>query len=151
MEQRTANTHDECAREVLDVVPLAMRVIRRQLRRHGAQFLSLPQFRTLVFISQNRGASLSEVADNIGLTLPSMSTLVDGLVTRNFVIRRTHRDDRRRMVLALTERGQATLQTARSGTQEYLKQRFDRLSDSERTTVVRGMEILRQVFSEDIA
>jgi DNA-binding MarR family transcriptional regulator len=146
--ERLESTLDVCAREVLDVVPLAMRVIRKQLREHGTQFLSVPQFRTLLFISRNRGASLSEVADHIGLTLPSMSTLVDGLVARNFVIRRTHQDDRRRMDLTLTERGENTLQSARKGTQEYLKGRLSRLSETERATVVQGMRITRLVFSE---
>ena len=144
-------TLDECAREVLDVVPLAARVIRKQLREHGTQFLSVPQFRTLLFISRNKGASLSEVADHIGLTLPSMSTLIDGLVTRNFVIRRTHQDDRRRMDLTLTERGETTLQSARKATEEYLKGRLSRLSEAERGTVVRGMRITRRVFSEEAA
>lgn len=148
--QRMQGTPDECAHEVLDVVPLAMRTIRKQLREHGAQLLSVPQFRTLLFISGNRGASLSEVADHIGLTLPSMSALVDGLVARNFVIRRTRRDDRRRVDLTLTERGEATLDSARNGTQDYLKERFSRFSETERSTIVRGMKILRQVFSESI-
>ena len=151
MQQRLEGTLDECAREVLDVVPLAMRAIRKQLRKHGTHLLSVPQFRTLSFISRNKGASLSEVADHIGLTLPSMSALVDGLVTRNFVIRRTHQDDRRRMNLTLTERGETTLQSARKATQEYLKERVSRLSEAERGAVVRGMRILRQVFLEEVA
>lgn len=149
--QRLQGAPEECAHEVLDVVPVVMRVVRNKLREHGAQLLSVPQFRTLSFISRNNGASLSEVANHIGLTLPSMSTLVDGLVTRNFVIRRTHEDDRRRMDLTLTEHGEATLRSARKETQEYLKQRFAGLSESERGTVLKGMRILRQVFSERTA
>jgi MarR family transcriptional regulator for hemolysin len=144
-------TLDECAREVLDVVPLAMRAIRNQLRRHRTQLLSVPQFRTLLFISRNEGASSSEVADQIGLTLPSMSALVDGLVARNLVIRRTHRDDRRRIDLTLTGRGETTLQSAGKATQAYLKERLSRFSEAQRGTVVRGMRILRQVFSEELA
>jgi DNA-binding MarR family transcriptional regulator len=149
--QRLQGAPDECAHEVLDVVPLAMRVIRKQLRLHSAQLLSVPQFRTLLFINRNRGASLSEVADHIGLTLPSMSVLVDGLVTRNFVTRRTHQDDRRRVDLTLTERGETTLDIATRATHDHLKSQFSRLSETERSTVVRSMRILRQVFSETSA
>jgi len=149
--QRLQGAPDECAHEVLDVVPLAMRVIREQLRKHGTQLLSVPQFRTLLFINRNKGASLSEVADHIGLTLPSMSALVDGLVTRNFVTRRTHQDDRRRVDLALTERGETTLLIATKATQDHLKEQFGRLSEAERSTIVRSMRILRQVFSEKSA
>ena len=146
--QRLQGAPDECAHEVLDVVPVAMRVIRKKLREHGTQLLTIPQFRTLLFIGSNKGASLSEVADHIGLTLPSMSALVDGLVTRNFVIRRAHRDDRRRMDLMLTERGETTARSARDATQDYLKERFSNLSETERITVVKGMRILRQIFAE---
>jgi len=128
--QRLQGAPDECAHQVLDVVPLAMHIIRKKLREHGAQLLSVPQFRTLLFISRNEGVSLSEVADHIGLTLPSMSALIDGLVTRDFVIRTTHRDDRRRVDLALTERGEATLRSAMNATQDYLKERFSRLSET---------------------
>ena len=149
--QRLQGGPDECAHEVLDVVPLAMRVIRKQLRKHSAQLLSVPQFRTLLFISSNKGASISEVADHIGLTLPSMSALVDGLVTRNFVNRTTHRDDRRRVDLTLTERGETILHSARSATQDYLKEQFSHLSETERGTIVRSMRIIRQIFSERIS
>jgi DNA-binding MarR family transcriptional regulator len=145
--QRVQGLPDECAHEVLDVVPMAMRVIRKNLREHGTQLLSVPQFRTLLFISRNEGSSLSEVGDHIGLTLPSMSALVDGLVARNFVVRRTRQDDRRRVDLTLTEKGETTLHLARKETQEYLKQRFAGLSESERGAVVKGMRVLRQVFS----
>ena len=148
--QRLQGTQDECAHEVLDVVPLAMRLIRKKLREQGAQLLSVPQFRTLLFISSNKGASLSEVADHIELTLPSMSALVDGLVTRNFVVRRTRPEDRRRVDLTLTERGEATLRSARKATQDYLKVRFSSLSESERGTILKGMKILRRVLSEKV-
>lgn len=140
---------EQCAREVLEVVPLVMRGIRKQLRKHGAQVLSVPQFRTLLFISSHKGVSLSEVAEHIGLTMPSMSVLVDGLVTHNFVIRRTHQDDRRRMTLMLTERGEVTLRKAREGTQAYLIERLNPFSEAERGIVIRAMRILRQVFSEE--
>ncbi len=148
--QHLEGPREACAREVLDVIPLAMRGIRKQLRKHGAQVLSVPQFRTLLFISRNKGASLSEVAEHIGLTMPSMSALVDGLVTRDFVVRRTHEEDRRRMTLMLTGRGETTLRAAREGTQRYLTERLSRFSETERGTVVRAMRILRQVFSEEV-
>ena len=142
---------EECAREVLDVVPLVMREIRKQLRRHGARELSVPQFRTLLFVNRHEGASLSNVAEHIGLTLPSMSKLVDGLVMRDFIVRRTHQDDRRRMTLALTERGETTLRQARERTHAYLTERLSSFSETERGTVARGMRILKEVFSEEVA
>jgi MarR family transcriptional regulator for hemolysin len=67
------------------------------------------------------------VADHIGLTLPSMSKLVDGLVARNLVARDLSARDRRRMTLRLTPRGRARLQRARARTRAYLAARLEAL------------------------
>ena len=142
---------EECAREILDDVPLAMRSIRTQLRKSGAIEVSIPQFRTLVFISRHSGASLSDAADHIGLTLPSMSTMIDGLVTRNLVIRRTDPHDRRRMTLTLTERGRTTLRGARESTLTYLSELLRNIPTSDRATLVRGMQILKSIFAKEAA
>ncbi len=147
--QRMEAPRDECAREILEVVPLAMRRLRTELRKHSGSSLSVPQFRTLGFINRHRGASISEVADHIGLTLPSMSTLVDGLVTRGYVMRRVHEVDRRRMTLTLTERGDGVLRSAREGTLAYLTERLKPIPEAQRVTVVKAMDILRRVFSEE--
>ncbi len=109
-----------CAQDVLEVVPQVMRAIRTELRRHRAADLSVPQFRTLAFIDRQADASLSDVAEHIGLTLPSMSKIVDGLVTRKLVTRQTHPTDRRRMTLALTARGQTALESSRAATRACL-------------------------------
>ena len=61
-------TTEECARELLEVVPLVMRDIRTQMRSERTPDLTVPQFRTMLFIDRNMGASLSEVAEHIGIT-----------------------------------------------------------------------------------
>lgn len=138
---------DECSREVLEVVPLVMRDIRNQLRKHGATEISVPQFRVLNFLSRSEGASLSKVAEYTGLTLPSMSALVDSLVAGGLVTRQTDPEDRRRMTLTLTEGGQAKLKSARASTASYLSQKLRQLSAADRVTVTKCMNVLRTVFT----
>ena len=138
-----------CAHEVLDVVPLVMRTIRTQMRQHRAVDLSVPQFRTLSYINSNSGASLSAVAEQIGLTLPSMSKIVDGLVVRKLVIRQTHHVDRRRMTLALTERGRSALAASHEATRNCLAQALGNLSSADRSTIMDAMNLLRPIFSSN--
>jgi MarR family transcriptional regulator for hemolysin len=142
-----AASPETCAQEILEVVPAVMRAIRSEMRRHRTADLSVPQFRTLAFISNKTDASLSEVAEHIGLTLPSLSKIVDGLVARKFVTRQTHPTDRRRMTLALTARGLTALETSRAATRACLAQELATLGDRQRETIVRAMEILRPVFT----
>jgi DNA-binding MarR family transcriptional regulator len=138
---------DECACELLDVVPLIMRAIRAEMRSHRTPDLSVPQFRTLAFINHNSGATLSDAAEYIGLTLPSMSKQIDVLVNRKLVSRQTQPEDRRRLTLTLTTRGQTTLQAAREGTLAYLADLLSHLSAGERTIILQAMQTLQPLFT----
>lgn len=140
-------TPEVCAQEMLDVVPQIMRAIRAEMRRHRTADLSVPQFRTLAFIDRGDQPSLSAVAEHIGLTLPSMSKIVDGLVARKLVTRETHPADRRRLVLALTRSGQTALATSRRATRACLAEDLATLSDAERANIVRALETLRPLFA----
>ena len=140
----------ECSHEVLEVVPMVFRAIRTELRRYGAREMSVPQFRTLAFVYRKEAASLSEVADHIGLTLPTMSALVDGLVDRGLINRREDREDRRRITLTLTEPGRTRFESARGATLANLEERLRQLTASERATVTASMRILRKAFAEGI-
>ncbi len=143
------NSPEECAREMLEVVPLIMRVIRGQMRSHRTPDVSVPQFRTLTFLNRHEGASLSDVAEHIGLTPPSTSKLVDGLVGRGLVSRKGSPDDRRRIRLELTKQGRTTLQAAWSATQADLAKRVAALAPGEPALVVQAMRTLRPLFASD--
>jgi DNA-binding MarR family transcriptional regulator len=137
----------ETAYEVLEVVPLVMRTVRTQMRSSRSFNLSVPQFRTLGFVHRHPGTSLSDVAEHVGLTLPSMCKLIDGLVERKLIARRSHPSDRRRITLDLTSKGGALLQLARESTQESLAERLSVLHEDDRVAIVHAMQILHQLFA----
>lgn len=137
----------KCAAAVMDTVPLIMRTIRAEMRKSIKQYLSVPQFRTLTFLNRNEGASLSDVADHIGLTLPTISKMIDRLVARNLVIRKHHLDDRRRITLALSSHGQAALQSARNATQTQLAKLLTALPKNRKNEITKALQILRTVFT----
>ena len=140
---------DDCARNVLDTVPLVMREIRSQMRSHRGLDLSVPQFRALAFLRRKPEASLSDVASHVGTSLPSMSKLVDGLFERGLVKREASAADRRRLTLRLTKEGTTHLQSARHGTQTYLSKSLDRLSQEDQATVTRGLQVLSSLFGRE--
>jgi DNA-binding MarR family transcriptional regulator len=137
---------EECAREMLEVVPMIMRVIRSQMRSHRTRDLSVPQFRTLNFLARHQGASLSDVAEHIGLTRPSASKLIDGLVERGLVSRRGSLVDRRRVRLGLTNPGRVTLRAAWAAAQADLASRVAALPSGEQASVEQAMRTLRLLF-----
>jgi DNA-binding MarR family transcriptional regulator len=131
---------------LMEVVPAVMRYIRSEMRSRRMRGLSIPQFRTLVFLRRNEGASLSEVAYHIGLTLPSASKIVEVLVTRKLVTRSELHNDRRYSSLKLTRLGQTTLLQAQRGTEASLAERLEALSPAQQETVMEAMRALGAIF-----
>ena len=113
-------TAHQCAREILDVTPQIIQAIRVQMRAQHQHDLSVPQFRTLTFLSRHPGSSLSAAAEHIGLTLPTMSVLIEGLVQRGLVDRVPDLRDRRRVLLTLTPDGQQLHRAAMEGAAAWL-------------------------------
>ena len=142
-----ANSTDDCARTLIEVIPEVMQVIRTEIRRQRGPDLSVLQLRVLAFLDRNPGAPLSAVAEHVGLTLPSMSTQVTGLVERALVNRAVSLADRRYVTLTLTPKGQTILQAALLGAQVSVAQVVARLSMDERATVMQALRLLRFIFS----
>ena len=138
---------DTCAHELMDTAPQIVQSIRVEMRRGRGSDISIPQFRALRFIQRNPDSSLSNVAEYLGLTLPSMSKLVDGLVTDDLVIRQESKADRRRMTLELTGTGAAIVNAARAGAQTNLARKIKGLSDEELETIHQAMKILHPIFA----
>jgi DNA-binding MarR family transcriptional regulator len=144
---KVAKNEDECAREMLDAVPSVMRFIRAEMRSHRALGLSVPQFRSLLFIEKTAGTSLSGVAEHLGLTSPSACKLIDGLSARGMVTRRESTGDRRRVSLEITPEGARAVADARGKTQKSLSELLGSLGAAELVTVTKSMSALRRVFA----
>lgn len=140
-------TPELCAREILDVTPTVMQALRVQIRAQRHDDLSVPQFRTLAFLRRQPGSSLSAAAEFIGLTLPTMSVLIEGLVQRGFVNRTPDKLDRRRVLLTLTPEGERQHTRAVDGTAAWLVEVLEPLDEQQRRAIVEAFEILRPLFS----
>jgi DNA-binding MarR family transcriptional regulator len=140
-------TANDCAHKLIDVVPGVMQAIRAEIRRQHGRDLSILQLRTLAYLGHNPGATLSAVAEHVGLTLSSMSTQVTKLVQRSLVQRTEAPLDRRYITLTLTMHGLAVFEAVRREAEINLAAACEKLSPEERATVVRALQILHTLFS----
>jgi len=137
------------AQEVLEVVPAVMRVIRKEFRSQRDPALSLPEFRSLIFINRSPGSALNEVAEHIGLEAPATSKLVEHLVQRGLVKRQEDASDRRRVNLSILPKGRQSIDAAFQHTRLFLTKRFAHLTEGQRRNLLASMEILKTAFSDE--
>jgi len=140
---------DRCAREILDTVPLVMRVVRSEMRRQGARVVSVPQFRTLAFVWRHPGTSLAGVAGHLGVTAPTASAIVDRLVRRGLLARAADARERRRVVLTLTPAGTRLLSRLRRQARRQVAARLAGAPSADLRRITEGLAVLGRLFRPD--
>ncbi len=101
------------------VLPSLLRAAREVYRREiplalsAADFEDVPANGTHVLGALRRAnTSVGDIIKQLGITKQAAGQLFDTLVLRGYLTRTTDPHDRRRMILALTERGEAASLTA---------------------------------------
>ena len=100
--------------------------------------LSLPQYRALAFLAEGAAAA-SALAGNLAVSRPSVTAVVDGLVTRGLVERRPDAGDRRRVHHELTTSGRRALESADRLVSERLVRLAAHLPDRVAERAVSGL------------
>ena len=137
---------EECAARVMETIPLLMRFIRADMRSHNADSLSIPQLRSLSFINRNPGTSLSEVAEHLGVTCATASTTIERLVQRLLVQRTENPQERRRVVLNLTEEGKLLFTQSQEKTSAHIADILKDLTPEQVSHIEEGLALLKNVF-----
>jgi len=70
---------------------------------------SLDQWRILRLLADRGGSPMNVVADHAMLLAPKLSKLVDRMVAANLILRRQDHEDRRRVLIVVSERGRRAL------------------------------------------
>jgi DNA-binding MarR family transcriptional regulator len=135
------------ARELLNVIPQIMRTIRSKWKNGSIQGVSNVQFRILMFIQKHPGAALQDVARHLGLTPPTTSTTVDELVKTQLVLREPSTEDRRKITLTLTDKGQKNLEEVFEHSRQHLAGYLSALSPEEAEIVFQALKLLGPLFS----
>ncbi len=135
-----------CAARVMDVIPAVMRCIHTEVRQQTSTCLTIPQLRALAFLQDNEGSSLAVLAEHLGVTSASTSTMVDRLVQKEFVTRSEHPKLRRQVVLCLTTAGEEHLQQVRQLTCDRLADKLADLPTEQLSNLINGLEELSQIF-----
>ncbi len=134
---------DETAHEILQVIPLVMRVLAAELRQSGC--LEPAHLRALTMLG-HRTCTLSELADAQAVSLPTASNSITALEDRGWV-RRTRSDQDRRVVrVELTAQGRQAVEDAHRQAEARLRALLDSLSPGEMETLRAGLALLRQMF-----
>lgn len=146
MKLSSNDSSDPVARALVEVSSLVMRHVRAVVRRQQTAGLTYTQIRALSAVVSRQATSVTEVAEFLGLGLPTTSKVINELVRRGLMVRDSAPDDRRRVLLAGTEAGRRLLEEAVEPAYATVAELLEPLDQAGKATVLRAMELLQPMF-----
>lgn len=104
--------------------------------------MTLPQFRVLTLIASNPERA-SRLAERAAVTPPSLTGILDGLVTKGWVERSDVDGDRRGVTLAITPKGQKAFDDARDATCRALDELLAHVDAKSRAKALHGLGLVQ--------
>ncbi len=143
----TERLRDQAIDRFWETVPPVWNTVRSHIRATAtAKFdITVEQFHVLRFVRRGPN-SMSELATAKNISRPAISQAVDVLVKKGFLTRVPSTTDRRVIELALTEAGNALLDTVFKENRVWMKERMNKLTPDELETIGKAMEALKKVL-----
>jgi DNA-binding MarR family transcriptional regulator len=139
---------DVLLEEAVELVPRIVRHITTTFSSYGeARGLTLGQMKALGYLYRNGRRTVGEVAEGLGLAMPTASELVDKLAERGLLERGVNPDNRRQVHVWLTEEAMAYGREVHALRRGQVRQVFDALKPNERAIFVRGLRALAEAVS----
>jgi DNA-binding MarR family transcriptional regulator len=104
--------------------------------------LSLARTKVLTRLAEQGPTRQSTLAADFGLAPHSITDIVDALERQGLAERRPDATDRRAKLVAITDTGEACLEVASAARERLLKQIFGALSQEDRATWLRLLDVL---------
>jgi len=136
--------------QIIELEPQMLRVLGPAQARDWVDVdLTMSQLKMMFVLSSAMGPAdgtsglrVGEVARGLGVTLPTVTAVMDKLVERGLVRRDEDPLDRRQHVCRLTTDGQALLHRLMAGRRAFTNALLEHLDDAELVAFLRGMQVL---------
>ena len=122
--------------------------------REGSNLLKLSRIKALYAFRDQDSCTMSKLADNIGAKLPSMTMMIDNLAEEGLVERARDEQDRRKVIVRLTDKGRKIRGDFLEQRNQIAQQLFAKLSKKDEQELMgllgRVCDILEKAFYDEI-
>lgn len=111
--------------------------------------LSKPEILALELISKKEGLIMSHVAGELGISLSMATKIVDFLVEKKLVVRKSNFEDRRTVALVLTEAGKNIVLEYKRQKKIYFGKMLELLSENEQKVFIKVLGKIAGAMRQD--
>jgi DNA-binding MarR family transcriptional regulator len=130
-------------------------LMHRVASAHAPEFLAvvvtMSQAKVLYLVQAEPGLRMSELSARLGVSLSTVSGVVDRLVDQSFLDRHDDPADRRQVVLRITEAGASQLELFRELSAGQVRDLLARIDEADLAVVARALDILAATALRPVA
>ncbi len=110
--------------------------------------LTLPQSDVIFALGNSDGMTFTEIGDITLITKGTLTGVIDRLTIKKLVKRKTDKNDRRKIIVSLTRRGERMFESEYPRQISWLKEKFKKLSKKDRDAATESMIKIRKIFED---
>jgi DNA-binding MarR family transcriptional regulator len=138
----SASTTDRAAEIIQALAPLLAHHRHRWAARCQAHGLSIVGFQVLALLEMHGDMPMTRLADELGVALPNATGIVGRLVERGIVARADDAQDRRRVLVSLTDAGHRLIGEMEEGRRERMSRMFTLMTDEQQRRLLQSVKDL---------
>ncbi len=139
------------AQQFITVITGILKSLKRDFKMERARPCTFPQMELLRLLAHHPRPTCSQVASSLGVTPPTVTRLVDGLVDRGWVERITPPENRRSLFLKLTAEGEKAACFHKMRVREVVGEVLGNLSEGDKHKLSLILEALCEILTTDHA
>ncbi len=110
--------------------------------------LSVVQTHTVINLGELQETTIGQMATHMGVDKSTLSRTIDGLVKKELVFRKPNPDDRRYQKIGLTEKGQDVCEQLNHVNNDFIRELFSKIPESEHEAVMKYFNIFVKAMRE---
>jgi DNA-binding MarR family transcriptional regulator len=133
---------------LVDLFNNILRIEEKALHDGETKDLSVTEMHTLEAIGTSGERSMSEVARKLNITVGTLTIAINKLIGKGYVVRRRIEEDKRVVLVGLTEKGLNANRVHEKFHDEMVKATIDQLSEQEEEILIGSLSKLSEFFKE---
>ena len=117
----------------------------KQVHKHN---INRSELIALISICDNEKKSMGELCSDVDLKSGSLTTLIDNLIEKGYAKREFDKNDRRKVLVGLTEKGKNFTKTIRKYFEDNALFKIEKLSAKENKDLFEAINILKKITSK---
>lgn len=133
---------------LVDLFNDILQIEQNALKGGNFSDLSVTEMHTIEAIGMRESRSMSEVAEDLSITVGTLTTAINKLINKGYVERKRIEEDRRVVLIQLTKKGKLAYRIHEKFHKDMVKNTIEGLSEEEEEILIKSLEKLNNFFKE---